>query len=234
MSFIDLSHTIHDGLETYLGLPAPSICDYWRREESAAHYDEGTSFQIGRIDMVANTGTYIDAPFHRYSDGRDVAALQLTNIASVPGRLFRHTGDARAIDASLFGDAELEGCAVLVCTGWSRHWNTPAYFHGHPFLTEDAAARLRDAGAALVGIDSLNIDYTGGGARPVHSLLLGAGIPIVEHLCNLGTLADSARPKDAGDTHDKAVVGGFTFTAVPAPVRGMGSFPVRAYAEFAS
>lgn len=215
MALIDLSHVIEDGQVTYPGLPAPAVCDFWTREESARRYAEGTSFHIGRIDMVANTGTYIDAPFHRYARGRDVAELPLERVAGVPGRLFRAPEGARAIEASLFKGEEVRGWAVLVHTGWDRHWNTEQYFDGHPYLTREAAEHLRDAGAVLVGIDSLNIDDTSGGERPVHSILLAADIPIVEHLCNLASIAE--RP--------------FRFHAVPAPVRGMGSFPVRAFAE---
>lgn len=220
MTFIDLSHTIHDGLETYPGLPAPSICDFWSRAETAAHYAEGTSFQIGRIDMVANTGTYLDAPFHRYEDGPDVAALELAQVADLPGVLVEAPAGARAIGPESFQGMDLSGRAVLVRTGWSRHWGTPAYFEGHPFLTADAAEYLRARRPALVGIDSLNIDDTSGGERPVHSVLLGAGILIVEHLCRLDVLAGRAGP--AGGT--------FQFTAAPVKVRGMGSFPVRAFA----
>lgn len=215
MALIDLSHAIEDGLVTYPGLPAPVVCDFWSREESAAHYAEGTSFHIGRIDMVANTGTYIDAPFHRYADGADIAALDLARVSGLPGRLFSAPPGGRVIEASLFEGGELEGCAVLIHTGWDRHWGTEGYFAGHPFLARDAAERLRDAGAALVGIDSLNIDDTADGERPVHTILLGAGIPIVEHLCRLDAL-DGRR---------------FRFHAVPPPVCGLGSFPVRAFAE---
>lgn len=220
MTLIDLSHTIHDGLETYPGLPAPVICDYWRRGESAANYAEGTSFQIGRIDMVANTGTYMDAPFHRYQDGPDVAALALAQVAGLPGVLVTAPPGSRAIGPELFDGLDLGGRAVLVRTDWSRHWGTPAYFEGHPYLNADAANYLSEQGPALVGIDSLNIDDTSGGERPVHSVLLGAGILIVEHLCRLDVLAESVGP--AG--------GGFEFTAAPVKVRGMGSFPVRAFA----
>lgn len=215
MRLIDLSHVIEHGLVTYPGLPAPAICDFWSRKESAARYEQGTSFHIGRIDMVANTGTYIDAPFHRFAEGRDVAALELARVAGLPGVLVEAPAGDRAMGAESFQGTDVRGRAVLVRTGWDRHWNTPAYFDGHPFLTGAAAEWLRDAGAALVGIDSLNIDDTSGGARPVHTTLLGADVPIVEHLCNLGRIAGRA----------------FRFHAVPAPVRGMGSFPVRAFAE---
>ncbi|MFQ5617006.1 MAG: cyclase family protein, partial [Anaerolineales bacterium] len=182
-------------------------------EDSQAYYDPGTTFQIGKIEMVANTGTYIDAPFHRHSDGKDVSKLPLPSLANLPGVVFRADPATRRIDKTLFGGADLGGKAVLVHTGWDRHWRTDPYFEGHPFLTRDAAEYLRDAGAALVGIDSLNIDDTADGARPVHTILLGADIPIVEHICNLGALPDS----------------GFHFFAVPAKVKGFGSFPVRAF-----
>lgn len=212
-ALVDLSHVIEDGLVTYQGLPAPHICDFWSREHSAQFYDDGSSFQIGRIDMVANTGTYLDAPFHRYEDGDDLAALDLTRLASLPGLCVR--AEAQAVDAALFESLDVAGKAVLVATGWDRHWRSDAYFTGHPFLTEAAARLLADRGAALVGIDSYNIDDTARRARPVHTILLGAGILICEHMTNLGAL-----PPD-----------GFAFTAVPPKIAGMGTFPVRAFAK---
>jgi kynurenine formamidase len=215
MKRIDLSHTVYHGLQTYPGLPAPLVCDYLSREASKSHYAEGTTFQIARIELVANTGTYVDSPFHRYEDGADLAALDLAALAHVPGLVVRATGQQdRAIDVAAFAGLDVAGKAVLVHTGWDRHWATPAYCSGHPFLTRQAAAYLRDNGARIVGIDSLNIDDTDDGARPVHSILLGAGIPIVEHLCSLQDLPSSA----------------FYFHAVPVKFQGVGTFPVRAYA----
>ncbi|MGD8578883.1 MAG: cyclase family protein [Lysobacterales bacterium] len=212
--FVDLSHTVEDGLITYKGLPAPVICDYLSREASRALYDEGTSFQIGKIEMVANTGTYIDSPFHRYENGKDLSELPLRSIAGVEGVTIRAQCVGPALDESLFRGADIEGKAVLVDTGWSRYWNTDQYFEGHTFLTGAAAVFLRDSGARIVGIDSCNIDDTSGGARPVHSILLGADIPIVEHMCNLDKLPDT----------------GFRLYAVPAKVKAFGTFPVRAFA----
>lgn len=209
---VDVSHAIEDGTVTYPGLPAPIVCDYLSREASKAQYAEGTSFHIGRIDMVANTGTYVDAPFHRFEDGKDLAELPLASIADLPGIVV--ACDEMAIGPERFAGKDLQGHAVLVKTGWDRHWGTPEYLSGHPFLTEAAASTLLAAGAALVGIDSLNIDDTRGGSRPVHTLLLGAEIPIVEHLCNLDDLPDQ----------------GFRFHAAPVKVRAFGTFPVRAYA----
>ena len=215
MRRIDLSHTIEDGMITYKGLPAPIVCDHLSREQSRALYAEGTEFHIGRLTMVANTGTYIDSPYHRYADGKDVSGLDLEEVAELDGVLVRVVGmKDRAIDRDAFSGVNLRGKAVLVHTGWDRHWRTDHYFEGHPFLTEDAALHLRDSGARLVGIDSLNIDDTADLRRPVHSILLRAGIPIVEHLCGLQQLPDAA----------------FRFSAVPAKVKGMGTFPVRAYA----
>jgi kynurenine formamidase len=211
---IDVSHTVEDGLITYKGLPAPIICDYLSREESRAHYAPGTEFHIGRIDMIANTGTYVDAPFHRYADGKDLSELPLSSLANLEAVVVRTEPGRRSIGRSLFQDLEVAGKAVLVHTGWSRHWRTDQYFEGHPFLTKEAAEFLRDAGAVMVGIDSLNIDDTADLARPVHSTLLAAGIPIVEHLTNLDQLPD----------------GGFRFFAAPVKVKAFGTFPVRAFA----
>lgn len=214
--FIDLSHGIEHGMITYKGLPAPLICDHLSREQSRQHYASGTEFQIGRIDMVANTGTYLDTPYHRYPDGIDLAGLDLARIANLPGVVVRVLGAReRAIDWPAFAATEVSGKAVLVHTGWSQHWRTEQYFDGHPFLTEQAAIYLRDHGATLVGIDSLNIDDIGSGERPVHSVLLAAGIAIVEHMTNLAQLP----------------LAGFRFSATPPKIKGMGTFPVRAHAR---
>ena len=211
---LDVSHEIEHGMVTYKGLPAPIVCDYLSREASRGKYSRGTEFQIGRIDMVANTGTYIDSPFHRYADGADLAALPLESLAALACVVARPDPAARAIDDLGLDAADVRGRAVLVHTGWDRHWRTERYFDGHPFLTARLAAWLADAGAALVGIDSLNIDSVSTGERPVHSILLGRSIPIVEHLTRLETLPDR----------------GSRFFAVPVKVRAMGSFPVRAFA----
>lgn len=212
--FIDLSHVIEDGMTTYKGLPAPVICDYFNHEESRQFYAEGTEFHIGKIEMVANTGTYLDAPFHRYRDGKDISEIGLAQLAQLDAILVNATA-AHAIDENYFKHLDVKGKAVLVRTDWARHWRTDQYFFDHPFLTEGAASLLRDAGAALVGIDSHNIDDTSGNARPVHTTLLGANILIVEHLCNLDQIP-ADRP--------------FHFSAVPPKVKGFGTFPVRAYA----
>jgi arylformamidase len=216
MSFLDLSHTIEHGMITYPGLPGPIICDYLSRKDSRARFAPGVEFQVGKIEMVANTGTYIDAPFHRYSDGKDLAGLCLESLAGLDAVVIRGPAEgARAVDWTGFDGQELRGRAVLVRTGWDAHWGTPTYLADNPFLTAAAAEYLVSQGVALVGIDSLNIDDIGDLARPVHSTLLGAGIPIVEHLCNLGPLP----------------AGGFRFTAVPPKVCGFGSWPVRAFAS---
>jgi kynurenine formamidase len=212
---IDLSHVIENGLITYQGLPAPIICDFLSREQSRQHYAPGTEFQIGKIEMVANTGTYLDSPFHRYENGKDLSELDLASLADLGGQVVRAKREGqRGIDKGALGEIEVRGKAVLIHTGWAAHWRTNQYFEGHPFLTRDAAQFLADQGAALVGIDSYNIDDTADLARPAHSILLGAGIPIVEHMCNLEQLPDI----------------GFRFFAVPVKVKGMGTFPVRAFA----
>ena len=183
---IDLSHTVEEGMITYKGLPAPIICDYLSREASRKIYAPGTEFQIGKIEMVANTGTYLDSPFHRYADGKDLAQLDLAAVANLSGVLIHAVNrNGRAITQEAFAGIDVRGKAVLVHTGWAMHWRTDQYFEGHPFLTADAATYLADAGAVLVGIDSHNIDDTSTGERPVHSTLLGREILIVEHLCNL-------------------------------------------------
>jgi len=199
---------------TYAGLPAPIVSEFLSREASASKYSDGTTFSIGRVEMVANTGTYIDAPFHRFEQGADVGQLPLGKFADLPGIVVDASAAGRAVEAELFDGIDLAGRAVLVRTGWSRHWRTPAYFEEHPYLTRATAERLVARRAALVGIDSLNIDDVRDGMRPAHTLLLQAEIPIVEHLTNL----------------DGLPAGGFRFHCAPAPFRGLGSFPVRAYA----
>ena len=213
-TLVDVSHTVEEGMITYKGLPAPIVCDFMSREASRRHYADGTEFHIGRIDMVANTGTYVDSPFHRFAHGKDLAALDLASLADVDSVVVRVTGQpGRAVGPDAFRGIDVKGRAVLVHTGWDAHWRTDRYFEGHPYLTADAAAFLADAGATIVGIDSLNIDDTADGRRPVHTTLLGCDIPIVEHLCGLGRLPSS----------------GFRFFAVPVKVRGFGTFPVRAF-----
>jgi kynurenine formamidase len=211
---VDVSHVVEHGMITYRGLPAPVVCDFLSREQSRQHYAPGTEFQIGKVEMVANTGTYLDSPFHRYADGRDLAGLPLEKLAGLDAVVVRRPFSCgRAVGPDAFARLDVRGKAVLVHTGWAAHWRTERYFEGNPYLTADAAAGLRDRGAALVGIDSLNIDDTADLSRPVHSTLLRAEVLIVEHLRGLDALPD----------------GGFRFFAVPVKFRGMGTFPVRAF-----
>jgi len=213
MSNADLSHTIEHEMATYPGLTGPVLSDHLTREASRAYYDPGTEFHIGRIDMVGNTGTYLDVPFHRYADGADLADLPIEDVAGLPGVVVP-TRDIAIGPGAVFG-IDLAGRAVLFHTGWDRHWRTPIYgAGGHPHLTAGTATALIEAGAVLVGIDSVNIDDTSSGDRPAHSALLAAGIPIVEHLTGL----------------ERIPTEGFRFNAIPVKVRGMGSFPVRAFA----
>ena len=199
---------------TYPGLPAPTVTDYLSRAASHARYAEGTTFQIGRIEMIANTGTYIDAPFHRFAEGGDLSTLPLERLADVEGLLIDATRAGRAIGVELLADCEVRGKAVLIRTDWDKHWRTPQYGVDAPFVTRVASEWLAVRNPALVGIDSVNIDDTADGTRPAHTLLLGAGIPVVEHLCNLSQLPAT----------------GFRFHCVPVKFRGVGTFPVRAYA----
>jgi kynurenine formamidase len=212
---VDLSHVITEGMVTYKGLPGPHICDFISREKSAANYDGGETFQIGRIDMVANTGTYVDVPSHRFGDGKDLSEVGVEAFADLPAIVVRQPFETGlGVDAAAFENLDVKGCAVLVHTGWDRHWGSDAYYHDHSFITVAAAELLIAGGAALVGIDSHNIDDTRVRTRPVHTALLRAGIIICEHMTGLGGLPD----------------GGFRFSAAPPKVKGMGTFPVRAYA----
>jgi kynurenine formamidase len=215
-TLIDLSHTVEHGMITYKGLPAPIICDYLSREASRARYAPGTEFHIGKIEMVANTGTYLDSPFHRYAHGDDLSQLKLEALANLDCVVVRATQrQERAIDRLPIQIDSLRGKALLVHTGWDAHWRTDQYFENHPHLTGQLAEKLVEAGVTLVGIDSFNIDSTDDDTRPVHSALLGAGIPIVEHMCNLDAVPER---------HAR-------FFAVPVKVKGMGTFPVRAFVK---
>lgn len=211
---VDVSHVVEHGMITYKGLPAPLICDFLSREQSRSHYAPGTEFHIGKIEMVANTGTYLDSPFHRYANGKDLSELPLERLANLDAIVIpAYSSKSRAIGRAIFQEYDVRGKAVLVRTGWDARWRTDQYFEGHPFLTRDAVEHLVEAGVVLVGIDSLNIDDIGDLSRPAHSLLLAAEIPIVEHLRGLSQLPDD----------------GFRFFAVPVKVKNMGTFPVRAF-----
>jgi kynurenine formamidase len=212
---VDLSHEIVDGMTTHPGIPAPSISTFLTHEASAARYAPGTTFEIGRIDLVANTGTYLDTPAHRFEGGQDLAGLALERVVDLEGVLVDCRGATeRAIGPEAFRGVSVGGRAVLVATGWDEHWGTAAYLADNPFLTGAAAEWLVDSGAALVGIDSLNVDSLADPQRPAHTAILRAGIPLVEHLTGLGSLPPS----------------GWRFFAVPPRIRGMATFPVRAFA----
>jgi arylformamidase len=217
-TWIELSHVISAGMITYPGLPGPEISDFLSREDSRRNYAEGTEFAIGRITMVGNTGTYLDSPFHRYGDGTDLAGLPLQRLADLPAVVVRTIGSGvRGVDVGALAALDVAGHAVLLHTGGDRHWSTPAYTQDAPFLTEAGAEWLVAHDAALVGIDAVNIDDispASGGTRPAHSVLLAAGIPVVEHLTGLGDLPPT----------------GARFTAAPPRVAAFGTFPVRAYA----
>jgi len=214
--FIDLSHRIENGLVTYKGLPAPVICDYLSREEAKEYYDDGAEFQIGKIEMVTNTGTYIDCPFHRYQNGKDLSQIEIESFTEIEGIVIKVPySESLEINEKNFEGHDLHGKAVLVHTGWDKFWNTDTYYENHPYLTKQAAEFLKECNVKLVGIDSHNIDSTTGKNRPVHTVLLSNEILIVEHLCNLEAL--------------KAT--GFYFSAIPPKFKGVGTFPVRAFAS---
>jgi len=215
-TLIDLSHTVEHGLITHKGLPAPIICDYLSHEDSRKIYGEGTEFQIAKIEMVANTGTYIDCPSHRYEDGKDLSEVTLDRFVDLEAiKVHVPYTETLEITEKYFKDYDVASKAVLVYTGWDIHWKTDKYLENHPYLTESAAQYLKEKNVKLVGIDSHNIDNTQGKSRPVHSILLRSEILIVEHLCNLQQL-----PTD-----------GFTFSAVPPKFKKVGTFPVRAMAK---
>jgi arylformamidase len=212
---VDLSHEIVDGMTTHPGIPPPSISTFLTHDASAARYAPGTTFEIGRIDLVANTGTYLDTPAHRFRGRPDLAGLDLERVVDLDGILVDCRGAAeRGIGPDSFRGTEVHGRAVLIATGWDQHWGTAAYLGDNPFLTAEAADWLVDSGAALVGIDSLNVDSLADPRRPAHTAILGAGIPLVEHLTGLGALPPAS----------------WRFFAAPPRIRGMATFPVRAFA----
>jgi kynurenine formamidase len=214
MRIVELSHPVSPDMPTYQGMPAPELTTYISREQSAARLGTGVSFHIGHLGLPANTGTYVDAPFHYHPELADIGELPAERLVDVPIVVVAAVG-LTAVDVPSFGDpTRLAGTAVLVHTGWSRHWGTAGYATGSPYLTAGAVKLLVDAGIAVVGIDALNVDDTADLTRPAHSGLLGAGIPILEHLTGLDALPAT----------------GARLTALPPPVRGIGSFPVRAVA----
>jgi arylformamidase len=218
ITIVDLSHPIDERVPMFPGHPAPVLDEYLSRSRAAAQYAPGTSFVIHRYTFLGNTGTYLDAPFHRFPDGADLATLPLPRTVDLPGVVV----DARAavaagqlgISPDALAGLDVAGHAVLMLTGWDRFWQTPEYLGGKPYITAACATALRDRGAALAGIDTWNIDDVADRARPAHTILLGAGIPIVENLRNLAALPAQR----------------FRFFAPPLPFRGGSAIPVRAFA----
>ena len=209
--FVELSHPIVEGMETYRPLPTPRVevlNDY-----DASRYDGMSEFLIASLHLCGNTGTYVDSPRHRFRGAVDLAGLRLEQIADLPVVVADVTQIGRAIGPDAVPAGDLHGKAVLFRTDFSRHWGTDSYFHGNPFLTAEASDKLATAGAAFVGIDSLNIDDVADMSRPAHTRLLRAGIPICEHMTNLAAIASGA-----GRLH-----------AVPIAWVGGATFPVRAY-----
>ncbi len=216
---VELNHVIRAGMITYPGLPGPAIAPHLTREASRDQYAPGTEFAIDELTMIGNTGTYLDAPYHRYADGADLSSVPLARAADLPATVVRVAGtQQRAIDVGALAALDVRGRAVLLHTGDDARFGTPAYAEGPHFLTRAGAAWLAANGAALVGIDAINIDDTGDSERPAHTLLLAAGIPVVEHLTGLGQLPPT----------------GARFTAVPLRIEGLGTIPVRAFARLPS
>ncbi|MGA2325932.1 MAG: cyclase family protein [Bryobacteraceae bacterium] len=214
MGLVDLSHPIEDGMQAYPGLPAPKIGCFLNHEESRARYEGKAEFYLGKVEMACNVGTYLDSPFHRYPEGADLSRVPLESIAGLAGIVIDAAASPGPVSLEC-AESELRGRAVLVRTGWDRRWGTPSYWELGPYLSEQAVDLLVRAEAALAGVDFWNVDDTTDLARPAHTRLLAAGIPIVEHLANLAALPRT----------------GFRFYAVPPPLVRGASFPVRAFAE---
>lgn len=213
---VELGHVIRAGMITYPGLPGPAITPYLTREASHAHYAPGTEFAIDELTLIGNTATYLDAPYHRYPDGADLSAIPLARTVDLPAVVVRVTGaEQHGIDVGALAALDVGGSAVLLHTGDDARFGTPAYAEGRHFLTRAGAAWLAANGAALVGIDALNIDDTDDRERPAHTLLLAADIPVIEHLTGLQQLPPT----------------GARFTAVPLRIEGLGTIPVRAFAR---
>ncbi len=214
---VDLSHTIDDGMPVYPGIPAPVIGAILDHDSSRQRYEGKAEFLLGTFELPGNTGTYLDAPFHRYRDGDDLASVSLDRIASVPALVVDAPAEYRPVEVGLDEEAA-RGRAVLVRTGWDRRWGTEAYWEPGPYFSKNGVERLAGLAPVLVGVDFANVDDTGDMSRPAHTILLAAGVIIVEHLTGLDALPHS----------------GFTFSAVPPPIVRGASFPVRAFAEVPS
>jgi kynurenine formamidase len=219
--FVELGHVIRAGMITYPGLPGPTISPHLTRAASREHYAPGTEFEIGTISMIGNTGTYLDSPYHRFADGKDLSAIPLSSTVDLPAVVVHIQEQRLAIDVptltapDVLTSADVRGAAVLLRTGDDARFGTPEYAQASHFLTGEAAQWLVDQGAALVGIDAVNIDDIADMARPAHTRLLAAGIPVVEHLTGLNQLPRT----------------GARFTAVPLRIEGFGTIPVRAFAR---
>jgi kynurenine formamidase len=199
-------------MKTYPGLPEPRVEVFMDYEASRARYAGDTEFFIANLHLCGNTGTYVDSPLHRFRNAPDLAQLPLERLADLPVEVIDARSDHAIGPSSLRGRA-LAGKAVLFHTGWSAHWRSDRYFDPNPHLTEDCCAALLGAGAVFAGIDSVNIDSMADLRRPAHTTLLRAGVPVCEHMTNLGAL-----PVSGGRLH-----------AVPIPWKGGATFPVRAY-----
>jgi arylformamidase len=213
--FVDLSFPIEDGLPTLPGvLPEVRVGAILDHDASQARYQGQAEFYLGKVDMPGNTGTYVDAPFHRHREAADLASLPLERVADLPGVVVHAPETNAPVEIDLEPD-RIHGRAILIRTGWDSRWGTDAYWEADPYLSAATLDALIEGGAGLVGVDFNNVDDTTDPARPAHTRLLGADIPIVEHLTNLGAL-----PED-----------GFRFFAVPPRIVRGASFPVRAFAE---
>ena len=214
---IDLSHVIEEGMPVHPGLPPPVVGAVLDHEQSHERYQGKAEFFLGKVELPGNTGTCLDAPFHRYRDGEDLAEISLDRIAGIPAVVFDAPAEHHPIDLHLMED-DLRGRALLVRTGWDGRWGSEAYWEPGPFFSDDGAEKLSRTGAVMVGVDFANVDDTADPSRPAHTTLLGAGIIIVEHLTGLDALPRS----------------GFRFSAVPPRIVRGASFPVRAFAEVPS
>jgi arylformamidase len=216
MRIIELSHPIEPGMPTYPGLPEPEWSTFTSREASAQRLGTGVSFDIGALSIVANTGTYVDTPWHYHEGMADLATMPADRLVDVPIVVVAVPGGGPIGPEALGEPGRLSGAAVLLHTGWSKHWGSAEYTaEGRtPHLTAGAVLALLQARPALVGLDAHNVDDTRDPTRPAHHGLLRAGIPILEHLTGLDAVPET----------------GARLTALPPPIRGLGSFPVRAVA----
>lgn len=216
--YIDLSHSIENGTVTYPGDP-PALIELTLDRKLTSKLNGGgttSGVEINTIKMVSTSGTYIDAPYHVFEDGKKIKDYPIEKLVNLPSIVVKIPENRNYFDVQDISGINVKGKAVLFFSGHDKFFMTPEYGKNAPYLTIELANILVEKGAIFVGIDSPLIDNMEKQSElgiPVHYKLLGADIPICEDLANLELL-----PTD-----------GFTITALPAKV-ALESFPARVFA----